>query len=366
MVDLGTRSCLDHVPAGPCGSVRAGAAGWRRDGHRAPGPPRVWPGPASRGGPLAPQLARLSLGADGGRRVGAREAAVGDTPLGPPQLGGVGPAPPEGEAGQGARQPPPAHLARRRLARLRRGVPARPGLFVGDRGEGTSATARCCPQHRQPLTSGRTCDGEAAVYEPPPPRPTLGRPRVKGQPRPAPRAGVAPTATRPHRTVAWEGGTTRDLAAVTGTGHWYRSGADLVAVRWGDVPDGTGPPRAASVLTTARTMTPHHRGPRYTPRWAMATTCQACREPLKRDATTRDGQRTGLRCTPWWFGRDTLVVLLAWQLPPPFHRLRPVRWRGTSTVPLSDLLMGGRHALGQPGCFHTQAHAPECATRSPS
>ena len=101
MVDLGPRSGLDHVPAGPGGSVRAGAAGGRRYGHRAPGPPRVWQGPASRWGTLDPQLYRLSLGAYVGRRVGAREAALRDTPVGPPPLGGFVPSPRGGLSGVG-------------------------------------------------------------------------------------------------------------------------------------------------------------------------------------------------------------------------------------------------------------------------
>src|SRR5215510_7966716 len=93
MVDLGPRACLDHGPAGPCGPTGASAPGGRRDGHRAPGSPRVWQRTASRWGTLDSPLYRLSVGASVGRRVGPRETAVRDTPMGPPRLRGFVPSP---------------------------------------------------------------------------------------------------------------------------------------------------------------------------------------------------------------------------------------------------------------------------------
>src|ERR671933_265433 len=56
MVDLGVGSHLDHVPAGPGGPTRTGAAGGRRYGHRAPRSEGVWQGTASRWGAVDPQL----------------------------------------------------------------------------------------------------------------------------------------------------------------------------------------------------------------------------------------------------------------------------------------------------------------------
>jgi len=96
-------------------------------------------------------------------------------------------------------------MARRLLARLRRGFPARHLIFVGDAGDGTSETARCGQQHRPHLTVGSKVCGEAALDEPPPPRTrtTMGRPRVKGQQLAAPQAVVAPTTQRTRLTVAW-------------------------------------------------------------------------------------------------------------------------------------------------------------------
>jgi hypothetical protein len=142
--------------------------------------------------------------------------------------------PPEWDRVHCTRHQTPAHLARRLLARLGRWFPERHVIFGGDSGYGTSETARFCRQHRRHLTVVRTLYGEAALYEPPPPRTptTMGRPRLKGQHLASPQAVVAQRTERPHLRVAWYGGASRDIDMVTGTGPWYRMGEALVAVRW--------------------------------------------------------------------------------------------------------------------------------------
>jgi hypothetical protein len=160
--------------------------------------------------------------------------------------------PPEWDRVHGTRHKTPAHMARLLLARLMRWFPERHFIFVGDTGYGTSETARFCQQHRQHLTLISTCYGDAALYEPPPPRTrrTIGRPRVKGQKLASPQEVVAHTAIRTSLMVAWYGGTTRAIEVVTDTGHWYRIGEDLVAVRWVYVQDATGTHRDEYLFTT--------------------------------------------------------------------------------------------------------------------
>jgi hypothetical protein len=108
---------------------------------------------------------------------------------------------------------------------------------------------------------------------------------VQGQNLAAPQAVVAHTTARRRLAVAWDGGSTRDLEVVTGTGHWSRLGADWVDVRGVDVPEGTGTHRDAYVLTTDRTLPPPQRVAGYPQRWAMATTFQACRASVTREST---------------------------------------------------------------------------------
>ena len=113
--------------------------------------------------------------------------------------------PPEWDRVHGTRHKTPAHLARLLRARLIGWFPHQHFIFVGDTGYGTSETARLCHQHRRHLTLVSKFYGDAALYEPPPPRTrgTMGRPRVKGQQLAAPREGVAHTAARTRLVVAW-------------------------------------------------------------------------------------------------------------------------------------------------------------------
>jgi hypothetical protein len=180
------------------------------------------------------------------------------------------------------------------------------------------------------------------VEEPPPPHPR--RPRVQGQPLASPPAVVAHTAKRPHLRVAWEGGTTRDSEVVTGPGPCYRLGEARVAGRGVDVPEWIGTHRDEDFLTTAMPMKPPQSGACYPPRWASETTFQDCREYLKLESPTGDGQPTVRRCTPCLFGLYPRVVRLSLQLSRPASPLRTVFWRGTSPGPLSEMMTGVRRA----------------------
>jgi DDE superfamily endonuclease len=212
--------------------------------------------------------------------------------------------PREWDRAHGTRHKTPAHMTRLLLACLVRWFPNRHFIFVGDMGYGTSETARFCRQRRRPLTLVSKFYGDAALYAPPPSRTrhTMGRTRVKGQKLASPHEVVANTAKRTRLMVAWYGGTTRDIEIVTGTGHWYCIGEDLVEVRWVYVRDGTGTHRDEYVFTTDIMMKPQRIIECYTQRWSIETTFQECREYLKLEAPKGYGQPTVLRFTPCLFG----------------------------------------------------------------
>jgi hypothetical protein len=262
---------------------------------------------------------------------------------------------PEWDQAHGTRHQTPAHLVRLLLARVVRWFPERQFIFVGDTGYGTSETARFCRTYGRHLTLISKFDGDAALYEPPPPRTrhTMGRPRVKGQKLASPQEVVANTARRTRLTVAWYGGSTRDIEVVTGTGHWYRIGEDLVEVRGVYVHDCTGTHRDEYFCTTDITMSPQQIVECYTPRWSMETTFQECREYLKLESTKGYCQATVLRLTPCLLGLYTAMVLLYLQLPKTSRSLGAVFWKGKSTVTFSDMITCVRRALWEQWCFHT-------------
>jgi DDE superfamily endonuclease len=274
--------------------------------------------------------------------------------------------PPEWDQVHGKRHKTPAHMARLLLARLMRWFPERHFILVGDSGYGTSETARFCQQHHRHLTLVSKFYGDAALYEPPPPRTrrTIGRPRVKGQKLASPQEVVANTSQRPCLRVTWYGGSTRDIEIVTGTGHWYRIGEALVEVRWVYVHDCTGTHRDEYFLTTDITMTPQQIVEHYTQRWSIETTFQECREYLKLESSKSYSQQAVLRFTPCLFGLYTVVVLLYLQLPRSSSTRSVVLWKGKSTVTFSDMMTCVRRALWEQWCFHTQAD-PQAFSKLP-
>jgi hypothetical protein len=255
----------------------------------------------------------------------------------------------------GTRHQTPAPLARLLLARLMRGCPARHFIFVGDSGYGTSETARLCSQYSRHLTLVRKLYGDAAVYEPPPPRPpgTLGRPRVKGQKLASPQGVVAATAKRPPLTVTWSGGSTRDIEVVTGTGPWDRIGEALVEVRWVSGHDCTGTHRDEYLFTTDVTMRPQQVVACDTQRWSIETTVQECRAYLKLESTKGYSPHTVLRLTPCLLGLYTAIVLLSLQLPKTSRTPRAVFWKGKTTVTCSEMLTCVRRAIAEQWFVHT-------------
>jgi hypothetical protein len=265
--------------------------------------------------------------------------------------------PPEWDRVHGTRHKTPAHIARLLLARLIRWFPERHFMFVGDSGYGTSETARFCGQHHRHLTLVSKFYGDAALYEPPPPRTrgTIGRPRVKGEKLASPQEVVAHTANRTHLTVAWYGGSTRDIEVVTGTGHWYRIGEDLVAVRWVYVHDCTGTHRDEYFFTTNLHLNPKRIVECYTQRWSIETTFQECREYLRLESTKSYSKATVLRFTPCLFGLYTMIVLLYLQLPESLHPPPVLSWHGKSTVTFSDMMRHVRKAIWKQWVFQTPA-----------
>jgi DDE superfamily endonuclease len=264
---------------------------------------------------------------------------------------------PEWDQADGTRHQTPAQMARRLLARAVRWFPERQCICVGDTGYGPSETARFGRKQSGHLTFVSKCYGDAAFYEPPPPRTrtTGGRPRVQGPRMASPREVVANTAPRTRRRVAWSGGSIRDLAVVTGTGHWYRIGAARVEVRGVYVHDRTGSHRDEYVFTTDLRLCPQQIVEGSTQRWSIEPTSQAGREYVKLESTKGDSQPTVLRLTPCLFGLYTLVGRLYLQLPRPLRTLRAVVWTGKSTVTFSAMITCLRRAGWEEWCVHTQA-----------
>jgi hypothetical protein len=243
----------------------------------------------------------------------------------------------------------PAHLMCRLLRLLLSWFPSRRFVFVGDAGYGTHAVARFAQRHRRRLTLVSKLHPDANLYEPPPPYSGQGRPRVKGNALPKPRQAAA--VARPRRLqVAWYGGGTRQVQVASGTGHWYKSGAGLVALRWVFVRDCSGTHRDEYFFSTDPALDVARLIGYYTGRWNIETTFQELRAHLGLETTRGWCRQTVLRAAPCLFGLYTVAALLYASLPQS-KQTATIAWPGKRGVTFSDALTAVRRWLWAEGVF---------------
>jgi hypothetical protein len=143
---------------------------------------------------------------------------------------------------------------------------------------------------------------------------------------------------------------------VTGTGHWYRSGAGLVPVRWVFVHDRTGTHRDEDFVTTAVGWTAAQLIETYTGRWHIETTFEEMRSGFGLETTRGWTQRTVLRVAPCLFGLYTVVAALDVQLPARRRAGAVVAWPGKQDVTFSDALTAVRRWLWVDWVFAIPGH----------
>jgi hypothetical protein len=222
--------------------------------------------------------------------------------------------------------------------------PGRAFVFAGDSGYGTHEVARLCYRHRARLTLVSKLHPDANLFDPPPPYNGKGRPRVKGQRRPKPRAAVAAATAFSRSEVAWYGGGKRRVETLDGTGHWYKGGCGLVPLRWVFVKDATGTHRDEFFFTTDPGLTPAAVIGHYCGRWNIETTFQEARSGLGLETTRGWREKTVLRAGPCLLGLYSVVALLFHALPEA-KRVGAVSWPGKTTVTFSDALCAVRRWL---------------------
>jgi hypothetical protein len=237
--------------------------------------------------------------------------------------------------------------------------PQRSFVFAGDGGYGTHDLARTAAKRRTRLTLVSRFYAAANLYAPPPARTgrkVIGRPRVKGAKLPSPETVVTRAKKRQKLNVAWYGGGRRDVAVVTGTGHWYKTGEGLVEVLWVFVHDRTGTHRDEYFFTTDVHLTAQQVIECFTGRWSIETTFQEMRAYLGLERTRGRKKETVLRMAPCLFGLYTVVSVLFAQMPARHRRVRVIDWIGKKDATFSDAITAVRRWLWQEWVFAIPGH----------
>ena len=136
---------------------------------------------------------------------------------------------------QGRRHKKVTDWARQMVMQLRRWLPERPLVLVGDNGYAVLDLLHCCQSLREPVTLIARLRLDAALYAPAPARQPgqNGRPPLKGPRRPSLKSLLDHAdVTWASVSVDWYDGATRMVELTSQTAVWYRSGKPAVTIRW--------------------------------------------------------------------------------------------------------------------------------------
>jgi len=234
----------------------------------------------------------------------------------------------------------PAQLARKLVAVLLHWFPQRKFILSGDAALGTHDLAAFAARHSRRLTLVARFNPQANLFEPPPPRRKgkRGRTRVKGARLPKAQDVVRRTPKRRKLWVSWYGGGRRRVEVVTGTGHWYKAGGGLVAVRWVFVHDLSGTHRDDYFFSSDPKLTPQELISTFTGRWSIEVTFQEMRAYAGLQSTRGRSERTVLRMAPCLFALYSVVAVWYAQLPGGYRQKSPVDWAGKRDRTFSDAI----------------------------
>ena len=266
----------------------------------------------------------------------------------------------------------PAETLKLILFVLRRWFPDRTFLLAADGGFASHDLAVFATRQKQKLSLVSRFYKNAGLYELPP-VPKLkangkkrgGRPCVKGAKLDTPEEVVAKTEKRTQLRVTWYGGGVRDVEVVTGTGHWYQSGAGLVLVRWVLVRDQTEKPRDEYFFTTDVSMTAQEVIETYAKRWNLETTFQEMRSQIGLETTRGWKKETVLRVEPCQFGLYSVVVCLFSMLPNAGVKKGGVEWQGKENVTFSDAMRAVKKWLWREWVFRAMGQSEAFENLSP-
>ena len=204
--------------------------------------------------------------------------------------------------------------ARQMVMQLRRWLPQRPLVLVGDNGYAVLDLLHCCQSLREPVTLIARLRLDDALYAPAPARQTgqNGRPALKGPRRPPLKALLDhASVTWANSEVAWYDGTSRTLELSSQTAVWYRSGKPPVLIRWVLIRDPQGAFAPQALLCTGPSADPAQILQWFVLRWQLEVTFQEARTHLGMETQRQWSDLAIARTTPVLLGLFSWTTLAA-------------------------------------------------------
>ena len=202
--------------------------------------------------------------------------------------------------------------ARQIILQLRRWLPNRSLVLVGDSGYAVLDLLHFCQSLREPVTLIARLRLDAGLYAPAPPRRPgqNGRPRVKGARLPTLKELLdRPALSWTTAPVPWYDGSTRTLELASQTAVWYHCGKPPVPIRWVLIRDPRGELATQALLCTDTAAAPDCILEWSVLRWQLEVTFQEVRAHLGVETQRQWSDRAIARTTPAPMGLFSWVAL---------------------------------------------------------
>ena len=204
--------------------------------------------------------------------------------------------------------------ARQMILQLRRWLPRRPLVLVGDSSYAVLDLLHLCQSLSEPVTLIARLRLDAGLYAPAPPREAgqMGRPRVKGPRLPALKQLLdLPDLSWLPSPVAWYDSSTRTMELASQTALWYHCVKPPVAIRWVLIRDPKGELDTQALLCTDQEVAPAQIVQWFVLRWQLEATFQEVRAHLGVETQRQWSDRAIARTTPILMGLFSWIALAA-------------------------------------------------------
>ena len=207
--------------------------------------------------------------------------------------------------------------ARQSILQLRRWLPDRDLIVVGDGAYAALDLLHCCRALTHPVTFITRLRLDARLYHPPPARQPRqrGRSRIIG-PRQTPLGQLLDHPNTPWTTVpvAWYGGRARTVELTSHTALWYVSGKPPLPIRWVLIRDPQRRFQPQALLCTDPNADPAQILQWFVLRWQLEVTFREVRAHLGVETQRQWSHRAIARTTPVLLGLFSWITLAAHQL----------------------------------------------------
>lgn len=239
--------------------------------------------------------------------------------------------------------------ARQMIYQLRRWLPSRPLIVVGDNTYAALDLLHACQTLSNPITLITRLRLDAALYAPAPAYAGIGRPRKKGARLPSLQAVLTSSKTRWRRVIVkWYDGQHRLMELTSQTAVWYHSGKPVVPLRWVLIRDPKGEYEPLALLSTQLDHPALQIVNWFVRRWQIEVTFEEARRHLGLETQRQWSDKAIARTTPVLLGLFSWVTVLAHHLrqTEPVS-VRQAAWYVKDRPTFTDALSWSRQQLWQ-------------------